>query len=206
MMKISNTLEISLDVILKRFFDISIALIILLLTGPLFAIICILIKIDSRGPSLFYQERLGLYGKPFKIMKFRTMIMNAEHIGDGLSIKNENDTRITKVGKILRKYSLDELPQLFNILLGDMSLVGPRPPVTYHPYKGYDMYPNDMKQRFLMKPGITGLAQVTYRNSVSWEERIRKDIEYISNYSLLLDIRILIKTIIVVFDNRNIYQ
>src|SRR5699024_479670 len=146
------------NLVIKRVIDLigSVAGIIIL--SPLFVIISILIKLDSKGSILFKQKRLGKYGEPFYILKFRTMVENAEKIGDGLTVKTESDTRITKVGHFLRKTSLDELPQLFNVFIGNMSLVGPRPPVTYFPYDGYEHYPEWAKARFTMKPGITGLA------------------------------------------------
>ena len=128
------------------------------------------------------------------------MVDKAEHFGDGLIIKDGNDCRITKVGKILRRMSLDELPQLFNVIKGDMSFIGPRPPVLYHPYDGYDNYSNFAKKRFEMRPGITGLAQVRMRNSATWDERIKVDVEYIDNFSLLLDIKILFLTIFSLFN------
>lgn len=134
------------------------------------------------------------------------MIVNAEKIGDGLTVKNNNDSRITKIGKILRATSLDELPQLFNVIKGNMSLVGPRPPVTYFPYEGIQNYPEWAKKRFEMLPGVTGLAQVTVRNSVSWDERIKIDNEYIDTFNLLLDIQIIFKTILKIFKSEDIYM
>ncbi|MFR3756510.1 sugar transferase [Hungatella sp.] len=128
------------------------------------------------------------------------MVDKAEYFGDGLIIKDGNDCRITKVGKILRRMSLDELPQLFNVLKGDMSFIGPRPPVVYHPYDGYVNYSDFAKKRFEMRPGITGLAQVRMRNSATWDERIKVDVEYIDNFSLLLDIKILFLTIFSLFN------
>ena len=133
------------------------------------------------------------------------MVVNAEHLGDGLKVKEGSDPRITKVGKFLRKTSLDELPQLFNTLCGSMSLVGPRPPATYHPYKGYENYPNWAKKRFEMRPGITGLAQATVRNSASWDERIRIDNQYIDEFNVLLDIKILFITMMRVIKSEDIY-
>jgi len=134
------------------------------------------------------------------------MVVNAEKIGDGLKINSENDDRITKVGKFLRATSLDELPQLWNVLVGDMSMVGPRPPATYFPYDGYDNYPDWAKKRFEMRPGMTGLTQVTVRNSVPWDERIAIDIEYMEKFNILLDIKILFKTLKKVFVRENIYR
>src|SRR5699024_5129681 len=153
-------------------------------------LIAFIIKIDSTGTIFFKQLRLGLNGKEFKIIKFRTMITDAEKIGTGLKVSEENDSRITKIGKFLRKTSLDEMPQLINVFKGDMSLVGPRPPVTYHAYESFVNYPEWAKKRFIVRPGITGLAQVKVRNSVSWNERIKIDNYYIDNFSLLLDLQI----------------
>ena len=133
------------------------------------------------------------------------MIVNAERIGEGLRVSSENDPRITKIGRFLRKTSLDELPQIINVMRGDMSLVGPRPPVVYFPYDGYKNYPDWAKKRFEMRPGITGLAQCTIRNSASWDDRIKVDVKYIEKFSILLDLKILIKTIHKVFERENIY-
>lgn len=194
-----------LNSILKRLIDICGSIVGIIIFSPLMIIIAILIKLTSKGPVIFKQERLGKDGKVFKIYKFRTMVVNAENIGDGISIKNESDSRITKIGRILRKTSLDELPQLYNVLVGHMSLVGPRPPVTYHPYNGYDNYPDWAKKRFKMKPGVTGLAQITVRNSATWDERIKIDNEYIDKFYILLDIKILFMTIVKIFKRENIY-
>lgn len=191
---------------IKRIIDFLGSLIGIILLIPLFIIISILIKFTSKGPVFFKQERIGKNGKIFRIIKFRTMIVNAENIGDGLTVKSENDERITKIGKFLRATSLDELPQLFNVLVGHMSLVGPRPPVTYFPYDGYENYPNWAKKRFLMRPGMTGLAQLTVRNSVSWNERIEVDNRYIDSFNIWLDIKILFLTFKKVFKPENIYM
>ena len=191
---------------IKRIIDFLGSLIGIILLIPLFINISILIKFTSKGPVFFKQERIGKNGKIFRIIKFRTMIVNAENIGDGLTVKSENDERITKIGKFLRATSLDELPQLFNVLVGHMSLVGPRPPVTYYPYDGYENYPNWAKKRFLMRPGMTGLAQLTVRNSVSWNERIEIDNRYIDSFNIWLDIKILFLTFKKVFKPENIYM
>lgn len=191
---------------IKRIMDIMGSLFGIVLLVPLLLLVYIAIKVTSRGPALFLQERLGTNGKTFRIIKFRTMVQNAENIGDGLSVKTSKDPRITPIGSFLRKTSLDELPQLFNILKGDMSIVGPRPPVTYYPYDGYERYPDWAKERFSMKPGLTGLAQVTVRNSVSWDERIRIDLQYIHDFSILLDLKIILKTVKRVLRPSSIYM
>lgn len=193
------------NLILKRLMDFFGSLIGLIILSPIFLIIALLIKLTSKGPVFFKQERLRKKGKVFKILKFRTMVVNAENIGDGLTVKSESDSRITKVGKILRKTSLDELPQLLNVLIGEMSLVGPRPPVTYHPYDGYESYPDWAKKRFSMKPGITGLAQVTVRNSVTWDERIIVDNQYIDRFNAWADIKILFMTLLKILKSESIY-
>ncbi|TXL66765.1 sugar transferase [Cerasibacillus terrae] len=196
----------ALNLFIKRIIDFFGSLIGIIIISPLLLLIAISIKLTSKGPVFFKQERLGKGGKTFKIIKFRTMVVNAEKIGDGLTVKSNNDDRITKVGKFLRSTSLDELPQLFNVISGQMSLVGPRPPVTYFPYKGYGEYPEWAKKRFTMHPGITGLAQVTVRNSVSWDERIVVDNKYIDHFSVYLDCKILFKTILKLFKSENIYM
>jgi len=194
-----------LNLVLKRLMDILGSLIGLVILSPLLLIIGIAIKLTSKGPVIFRQERLGKKGEVFEIMKFRTMVLNAENIGDGLTVKSEDDKRITKVGKFLRKTSLDELPQLFNVLGGSMSLVGPRPPVTYFPYDGYTNYPEWDKKRFSMKSGITGLAQVTVRNSVTWDDRIHVDNQYIDRFNIFLDIKIIFSTAFKIIKPENIY-
>lgn len=191
--------------ITKEIFDRFSSLIGLITLSPILIIFAIWIKIDSKGPVFFKQKRLGKDGKIFSIFKFRTMIVNAERIGDGLSIKSDKDPRITKLGRFLRKTSIDELPQLINVLIGDMSLVGPRPPVVYSPYDGYENYPDWAKKRFKMKPGVTGLAQIKHRNSVTWNERIVVDNEYIDKFNFWLDIKIIFKTFLKLFDSKTIY-
>jgi lipopolysaccharide/colanic/teichoic acid biosynthesis glycosyltransferase len=133
------------------------------------------------------------------------MIVNAENLGEGLRVSTEDDPRITKVGKVLRATSLDELPQLINVVKGDMSLVGPRPPATYHPYDGYANYPEWAKKRFEMRPGITGLAQVNVRNSVSWNERIEVDNQYVDAFGIWLDAKIILRTFYRIVKPENVY-
>lgn len=190
--------------IIKRILDFVLSLVALVILSPLFLIIAILIKIDSNGPVFFKQERLGKNGKVFLIYKFRTMVDNAENIGTGL-FTNEKDPRITKIGSFLRKTSLDELPQLINILKGEMSIIGPRPPVPYHPHK-YHEYSQEQKLRFTVLPGITGYAQVNGRNEIEWDERIEYDIYYAKNWSLKLDFQIFFLTIKTVFKREGIYR
>ena len=184
--------------IAKRILDFSLTLIGTILISPVLLIIAILIKCSSKGPVLFKQERLGYRGKVFRILKFRTMVVNAEHMGTGVVINEKNDSRVTKIGRFLRSTSLDELPQVFNVLKGDMALVGPRPPVTYHPYDGYENYPEWAKKRFQMRPGMTGLVQTTIRSDASWDERMKIDCEYVDKFSVLSDIKILFDTVVTV--------
>ena len=188
------------NLFLKRVFDFICSGIGLAVISPLLLIISILVKTSSEGPIFFLQERLGKKGKVFKIIKFRTMVVNAEKIGSGIRVSGKNDNRITKIGRLLRSTSMDELPQLINVLKGEMSLVGPRPPVTYHPYKGYDNYPEWAKPRFEMRPGMTGLVQISTRSKATWDERMKIDLEYIEKFSVIFDIKILFATVKTVLD------
>ncbi len=190
---------------IKRCIDIIGSILGLIILSPLLIVVSVLIKITAPGPIFFRQERLGYKVNVFKIIKFRTMVVNAEYMGSGLKVKDDSDDRITKIGHILRKTSFDEFPQLFNVLKGDMSLVGPRPPVTYHPYKGYEGYQERAKKRFDMRPGMTGLAQAKVRNSATWDERIVYDVEYVEKFNVFFDISILIQTVFTVLNSKNIY-
>lgn len=192
-----------MNLILKRLVDIIGSLILILILLPIFIIIVLIICFNDFGSPWFLQYRIGKDMKPFKIIKFRTMIIDAENIGSGL-FTNAEDSRVTKIGKFLRKYSLDELPQMFNVFLGHMSFIGPRPPVTYFPYP-IDKYPDEYKKRFKMKPGITGLAQISGRTNLTWEERFKYDIIYVENYSIIIDIKIIIKTIFQVLTNKDVF-
>lgn len=194
----------TVNLFIKRLIDFLGSLIGLIILSPFLLIIMAVIKITSKGPIFFFQERLGKNGEKFKIIKFRTMVVNAEKIGDGLFVKTEEDNRITKIGKFLRATSLDELPQLWNVLIGDMSLVGPRPPVPQHPHK-YNEYSDFQRKRFEVKPGITGLTQVTVRNSVPWHDRIIVDVKYVETFTVWLDIKILFKTLKKIFVKESIY-
>jgi len=189
---------------LKRVLDIIFSLILLVLLSPILIIISFFIRLDSEGSILFKQKRVGLNGNHFDIYKFRTMIIGAENIGTGLD-SYEGDPRVTKLGLFLRASSLDELPQLINILIGDMSFIGPRPPTTYHPYK-YENYPSKQKKRFIIKPGVTGWAQVNGRNTLNWNQKIELDLFYVENYKLSLDIKILYLTLIKVLKNEDNYD
>lgn len=181
----------------KRVFDIIFSFLAIIVFLLPMLIIAIAIKIDSKGPILFKQDRIGKGGKVFKILKFRTMVVDAEKEG---VYSNNNDPRITKIGKILRNTSLDEIPQLFNVFIGDMSFIGFRPPLTYHPWT-FDKYTAEQRKMFSVRPGITGWAQVNGRKSVEWHKRIELNIWYAANYSLFLDIKILFMTIFKVFTN-----
>ena len=183
----------------KRFFDILIALLGLIIAAIPMLFIAIAIKLNSKGPVIFKQERVGKKGKVFKIYKFRSMCVGAEQTGTGV-YSGKGDARVTKVGKILRATSLDELPQFFNLLKGDMSLVGPRPPLTYHPWT-LDKYTDEQKRMFDVRPGITGWAQVNGRKDVEWNKRIKLNVWYVDHVSLWLDIKILFKTVSKVFSN-----
>lgn len=194
-----------INLVIKRCVDFLGSLIGIIILSPVILIIALIIKLTSKGTVFFFQERLGQKGKIFKIIKFRTMVMGAEKTGDGLFVYGTNDSRITGIGKILRKTSLDEIPQLFNVFKGDMSIVGPRPPVTYFPYSGYENYPDWAKKRFQMRPGITGLAQIRTRTTAPWDERIRIDNEYVDKFNILLDLKIIFKTFVAVLFSKNIY-
>lgn len=178
----------------KRFCDFTVSLLALIILSPLFAIVAIAIKAESKGPVIFKQERLGMGGKVFLIYKFRSMCVGAEHTGTG-QYSFAGDPRVTKVGKILRATSIDELPQLINVIKGEMSIVGFRPPLTYHPWP-IEEYTPFQKRMFLVRPGITGWAQVNGRKDVEWHERIRLNVYYVDNISLLLDIKIVFLTFI----------
>lgn len=173
----------------------------ILVSAPLFIIIAVAIKIDSKGPVFFTQERIGKKGLVFKIIKFRTMCVGAENQGTGL-FSFEGDPRVTRIGKLLRKTSLDEIPQLINISRSEMVFVGPRPVTTYHPCH-YSEYSPEQLRRFEVKPGISGWAQVNGRNSLSWEKRLELDVWYVDHVNALLDVRIILKTIAQVLLGKN---
>lgn len=189
------------NLFLKRAFDIcaSFVLIVMLIVIPVFIVVPILIRLTSKGPAIFTQERIGKDEKVFKIYKYRTMLIPEESLDENGKML-DSKARITKIGRFLRKTSIDELPQLFNVLEGTMSIVGPRP--TLHCQ--VERYNEEQKKRHLMRPGITGYAQVNGRNDLTWTEKIEYDVEYIENYNFWLDIKILFKTIAVVFKSEGI--
>lgn len=189
----------------KRVMDIMVSGIGLIVASPILLLTAVLIKIDSPGPVMFLQERLGKDGKVFKIAKFRSMRVGAEHTGSGV-YSGKNDERVTKIGRFIRATSIDELPQLYNILKGEMSLVGPRPPLTYHPWT-IDKYTEEQRHMFDVRPGITGWAQVHGRKDVEWHRRIELNVWYVRHISFWLDVKIFFMTIIKVLrndDNENI--
>lgn len=172
---------------LKRVFDLVVSLLFLILLSPLMALISIIVLFDVGRPVLFVQERPGLHGVTFKLRKFRTMRTAVDQ--DGIRLPDEK--RLTRVGSFLRRWSLDELPELWNVLVGEMSLVGPRPLLMEY----LPLYNERQAKRHLVKPGLTGLAQVSGRNSLSWEEKFELDVYYVEHWSLALDFMILLKTI-----------
>lgn len=192
---------------IKRLFDILSSGLGLVILSPLFIIVGIAIKIDSKGPVFFKQGRRTKDGKVFNMYKFRSMVVNAESQGTGL-FNYENDSRVTKVGRVLRNTSIDELPQLFNIFLGHMSVVGPRPCVTYE-LGDFETLNKKYKKRFRVKAGLTGLAQVKGRNDISWDDKVNYDNQYVDLFNeqgILIDIKILFESIFKVFRKENIYE
>lgn len=190
--------------IIKPVFDFSIELIALIALFPLIIIVAIAVKVSSEGPVFFKQERLGMHGKVFLIYKFRSMrIQKTPDFVFG-QVLTENHPRITGVGAFLRKTSIDEIPQLFNILKGEMSFIGPRPPVTFFPKK-YHEYTDFEKQRFLLKPGISGLAAVKQREINDWSKNIPLDVEYVHTVSFKLDMKLFLISLFAFFRTDNIY-
>ena len=185
--------------ILKRILDFVLALLGLLILWPILLLAMLAIVIEDPGPALFRQKRLGYHGREFTMLKLRSMRVNAEHTGSGV-YSGKNDPRVTKVGRILRKTSIDELPQLINLLRGDMSLIGPRPPLTYHPWP-IDQYTPEQRRMFDVRPGITGWAQTHGRKDVEWHKRIELNVWYVDHISFWLDVKIFFLTIFKVFSN-----
>jgi lipopolysaccharide/colanic/teichoic acid biosynthesis glycosyltransferase len=185
--------------------DVLAAAALLLLLSPLLLVLALAVWADSGRPVLYFQERLGRGGRVFRMAKFRTMQAGREkafELNEDGSLKiRQNDARITRIGHTLRRYSLDELPQLTNVVRGDMSLVGPRPDLPMH----REYYDAEQARKLLVRPGITGLAQVSGRNSLPWGERLRLDVEYVARSSFLLDLRILLLTVMRVVRPEGIY-
>jgi len=186
---------------IRRAVDIAISGALLVLTSPLLAAAVVAIRLESRGPALYRQRRIGLFGRPFEMLKLRTMVVGAEHVGAGLAI-NEGDPRVTRVGAFLRRTSLDELPNLLNVLRGEMSLIGPRPTLP----EQVAAYTPRQRGRLAVRPGITGWAQVNGRASLPWGERIEFDLFYIEHRSFALDLRILWRTVAIVFGGSGLYK
>lgn len=196
---------------LKRFFDIVLSILALILLSPLFLLIAVIIKLTSRGPVFFVQERVGYFGRSFLFYKFRSMYVDAEarkralmeqnESKDGVIFKMKNDPRITPFGRIIRKTSMDELPQLLNVLLGDMSLVGPRPPLPSE----VQQYSLDDRKRLNVKPGITCIWQVSGRSDIPFKKQVELDKEYIQSQSLWNDLRVLLRTIPAILSGRGAY-
>lgn len=185
----------------KRAVDLAVALPLTVALTPVMAGIALWIRRDSPGPALFRQERIGYGGRPFRILKFRTMVVGAESMGAGLAV-SDGDDRITRAGAVLRRLSLDELPQLWNIVRGDMSLVGPRPTVAWQ----VERYDARQRRRLLARPGVTGLAQVSGRAAIPWSERIEIDVRYVEAWSMRRDLAILARTVLVVLGRRGTYK
>jgi lipopolysaccharide/colanic/teichoic acid biosynthesis glycosyltransferase len=192
---------ISVQFFIKRSIDFILSLLFLIVLLPIFLVIGVLIKLESRGPVFFRQERIGKNQKRFRVFKFRTMIDNAINFGTGIKT-SKNDPRITRIGNILRKTSVDELPQLINVLMGEMSFIGPRPAVDVH----LKHYSPMCYIRFSMRPGLSGLAQVNGRGNIKVKKRLVFDVYYVKNFSLWLDFQILLKTFLVVFTGKDIYR
>lgn len=185
----------------RRAIDIVGGCLALFVAAPLIALAMLAIRIESRGHPIYRQRRVGRDGRPFDLLKLRTMVDGAEHIGAGLAI-NEDDPRVTRVGAFLRRTSLDELPNLLNVVRGDMSFIGPRPTVPVQ----VAQYTDRQRGRLAIRPGITGWAQVNGRASLPWSERIELDLHYIEHRSFALDLRILWRTVTIVFGGSGLYK
>ena len=186
---------------IRRAVDVVVSALALLLSSPLLLAAMLAIRLESPGPMIYRQRRAGRGGKPFDVLKLRTMVDGAEHIGAGMAV-NANDSRITRVGAFLRRSSLDELPNLLNVLRGEMTLVGPRPTLPAQ----VDQYTDRQRGRLAVKPGITGWAQVNGRASLPWSERIELDLYYVEHRSLSLDLRILLRTPAMVLGGSGLYK
>jgi lipopolysaccharide/colanic/teichoic acid biosynthesis glycosyltransferase len=187
--------------VIRRAVDVVVSALVLTASSPVLALAAVAIRLESAGPVIYRQRRSGLHGHEFDVLKLRTMVDGAEHIGAGLAV-NENDARITRVGTFLRRTSLDELPNLVNVLRGDMSLIGPRPTLPVQ----VQQYTERQRRRLAIKPGITGWAQVNGRTSLPWSQRIELDLHYIEHRSLALDLQILCRTVAMVLGGSGLYK
>jgi lipopolysaccharide/colanic/teichoic acid biosynthesis glycosyltransferase len=187
--------------VIRRAIDVVLGGLALVVAAPVIVVAMLAIRIESPGHPIYRQRRVGKDGRPFDLLKLRTMVDGAEHIGAGLAI-NEDDPRITKVGAFLRRTSLDELPNLLNVLRGDMTFIGPRPTIPVQ----VDQYTERQRGRLVVRPGITGWAQVHGRASLPWSERIELDLHYIENRSLAMDLRILWRTAAIVLAGGGLYK
>lgn len=203
-----SSMEFSLYEVIKRLIDVVCSFMGVLVLSPLFIIIAIIIKTTSKGPVFFSQKRVGKNGREFDMYKFRSMVVNAEELKEKLASQNEmsgpmfkmkDDPRVTKVGKFIRKTSIDELPQLWNVIKGDMSLVGPRPSLP----KEVAQFEDWMHRRLEVKPGLTCYWQVSGRNNIDFEEWMKLDIKYVDERSTLIDIKLIFKTVVVLFGDKN---
>ena len=185
----------------KRLMDIIVSLLGIIILALPMLIIAVIIKIDSPGPVLFKQKRIGKHGKVFNIYKFRSMCVGAEKMGTGV-YSEKGDSRVTKIGKVLRATSLDEIPQFFNILFGHMSFIGPRPPLTYHPWP-IEEYTEEQLRMFEVRPGVTGWAQINGRKGVEWNKRIELNVYYVDHLSMFFDLKILFSTVFKVLRNED---
>jgi len=178
---------------IKRTFDVAASVVGLIVLSPLLLLVAVLVKTTSKGEVIFKQDRIGRNGKVFRMYKFRSMVVGAEHTGSGV-YSEKGDPRVTAVGRFIRATSIDEFPQFINIIKGDMSIVGPRPVLTYHPWK-FEEYTEAQKRRFDMRPGVTGWSQTHGRKDVEWHKRIENDCWYVDHFSVALDLYILIITV-----------
>jgi lipopolysaccharide/colanic/teichoic acid biosynthesis glycosyltransferase len=185
----------------RRAFDVVVAAAALALTSPVLALAILAIRLETKGHPIYRQRRIGKDGRPFDVLKLRTMVAGAESMGSGLAV-NEGDPRITRVGAVLRRFSIDELPNLVNVLKGDMAIIGPRPTVPVQ----VELYTDRQRGRLAVRPGITGWAQVNGRTSLPWDERIELDLWYIEHRSWRLDLRILTRTAAIVLGGEGLYK
>lgn len=193
--------------IFKRLIDVVLSFIGIIVVSPIYLLTAIFIRLESEGPVIFKQKRLGVNGVPFNIYKFRSMYINSEKKGSGV-YSGKDDPRVTKVGKFIRLTSIDELPQFFNILKGDMAIIGPRPALTYHPWP-YEEYTEEQKKMFNVRPGVTGWAQIHGRKDVEWNKRIEMNVWYAEHLNFWLDVKIFFATIFKVItfkDNYNVEE